>query len=44
MVNWVLASALVEKCGGDSLTEMQRNFDGFVEEQRNRVVTPVSAL
>jgi chorismate synthase len=37
MVRWVLASALVEKCGGDSLKEMQRNFDGFVDEQRTRV-------
>jgi len=37
MVRWVLASALVEKCGGDSLNEMHRNFDGFVAAQRNRI-------
>ncbi|MGH2387948.1 MAG: chorismate synthase [Chloroflexota bacterium] len=37
MVRWVLAAALVEKCGGDSLDEMRRNFDGFVEQQRGRV-------
>ncbi|HXT36854.1 MAG TPA: chorismate synthase, partial [Chloroflexota bacterium] len=41
MVRWVLASALVEKCGGDSLAEMRRNFDGFVAEQRGRVPAPV---
>lgn len=37
MVQWVLAAALVEKCGGDSLREMRRNFDGFVAEQHGRV-------
>jgi chorismate synthase len=40
MVAWVLACALVEKCGGDSLAEMQRNFDGFVHEQRARIPRP----
>jgi hypothetical protein len=37
MVRWVVAAALVDKCGGDSLKEMQRNFEGFIEEQRLRV-------
>ncbi len=37
MVRWVLASALLEKCGGDSLKEMLRNYEGFVDEQRARV-------
>ena len=41
MVRWVVASALVEKCGGDSLAEMRRNFDGFIAEQRGRVPAPV---
>jgi chorismate synthase len=40
MVRWVLASALVEKCGGDSIAEMRRNFEGFVREQRVRVAEP----
>jgi chorismate synthase len=39
MVRWVLACALVEKCGGDALAEMRRNFDGFIDEQKARVVT-----
>jgi chorismate synthase len=49
MVRWVLASALQEKCGGDSLKEMLRNYDGFIDEQRARVPakhvteTPVQA-
>ena len=37
MVRWVLAGALLEKCGGDSLKEMQRNYEGFVGEQQARV-------
>jgi chorismate synthase len=37
MVRWVLAVALQEKCGGDSLKEMLRNYEGFKEEQRLRV-------
>jgi chorismate synthase len=40
MVRWVLACALMEKCGGDSLNEMERNFRGFIDEQRSRVVGP----
>jgi len=34
MVRWVLAAALVEKCGGDSLNEMLRNYREFVGEQQ----------
>jgi hypothetical protein len=29
MVAFVLAQALREKCAGDSLPEMQRNFAGY---------------
>jgi chorismate synthase len=42
MVRWVLASALVEKCGGDSVSEMKRNFLSFVADQKSRV--PSQAL
>jgi chorismate synthase len=42
MVRWVLAAALVEKCGGDSLDEMRRNFTAFQAEQRARVQRPVA--
>ena len=34
MVAIVLASALIEKFGGDSLGEMRRNFDGYMEQVR----------
>lgn len=34
MVAIVLASALIEKFGGDSLREMKRNFDGYMEQVR----------
>jgi chorismate synthase len=34
MVALVLASAMREKFGGDSLTEMRRNFDGYREQLR----------
>ena len=37
MVAYVLAAALLEKCGGDSVAEMRRNFDAFTREQRERV-------
>jgi chorismate synthase len=37
MLRWVIAAALVEKCGGDSLTEMRRNYEGFVAQQRGRI-------
>ncbi len=31
MVALVLADALLEKFGGDSMAELRRNFDGYVE-------------
>jgi chorismate synthase len=42
MVAWSIAAALAEKCGGDNLAEMRRNYDGFVAEQRSRVQTPAA--
>ena len=33
MVAWVLAAALLEKCGGDSLAELRRNMAGFLADQ-----------
>jgi chorismate synthase len=30
MVALALADAMLEKFGGDSLTEMRRNYDGYV--------------
>ncbi len=35
MVAIVLASAMIEKFGGDSLREAKRNFDGYQEQVRN---------
>jgi chorismate synthase len=35
MLAFVLADALLEKTGGDSMDECRRNFDGFMEAQRN---------
>jgi hypothetical protein len=29
-----VARALREKCGGDSLPEMRRNFDGYLKQVR----------
>jgi chorismate synthase len=34
MVAIVIADAALEKFGGDSLTEMKRNFDGYMEQTR----------
>jgi len=34
MVALVLARAMLEKFGGDSLGETRRNFDGYVEQLR----------
>ena len=34
MLAFVLADALLEKTGGDSMPEVRRNFDGFVAAQR----------
>ncbi|MGI9091715.1 MAG: chorismate synthase [Gemmatimonadaceae bacterium] len=36
MAAFVLASAMVEKFGGDSLPEMRRNYDGYLEYLRSR--------
>jgi chorismate synthase len=35
MVAIVLAQAVLEKFGGDSLAETKRNFDGYIEQVRN---------
>jgi chorismate synthase len=35
MVAIVLASAALEKFGGDSLCETKRNFDAYLEQVRN---------
>jgi chorismate synthase len=35
MLAFVLADALLEKTGGDSMEEVKRNFDGFVQAQKN---------
>ena len=35
MVALVLAQAFLEKFGGDSLAETQRNFEGYLEQVRN---------
>jgi chorismate synthase len=32
MLAFVVAQAMVEKFGGDSLGEMRRNFDGYIEQ------------
>lgn len=37
MTAFVLAQALLEKCGGDSLGEVRRNLDGFLAHARTRV-------
>ena len=34
MLAFVLADALLEKTGGDSMEEVKRNFEGFVKAQR----------
>ncbi len=34
MLAFVLADALLEKTGGDSMEECKRNFEGFVHAQR----------
>ena len=35
MVSLVLAGAMIEKFGGDSLGEMKRNYEGYVEQVKN---------
>lgn len=42
MLAFVLANALLEKCGGDSMDEVRRNLDGFVQEQRCRMPATLS--
>jgi chorismate synthase len=37
MLAYVLADALTEKFGGDSLTEVRRNYDGFVSHLTGRL-------
>ena len=34
VVSFVLAQAFLEKFGGDSLTEIQRNYEGYIEQVR----------
>jgi len=35
MVAYVLADALLEKCGGDSMTETKRNYDAYLRQLRD---------
>ena len=35
MVAIVMAKAFLEKCGGDSLGEKKRKFDGYKEQVQN---------
>lgn len=35
MIAYVLAQAMIEKFGGDSLQEMKRNFDGYKQQVRS---------
>src|SRR5262249_59626108 len=35
MLAFVLADALLEKTGGDSMAEVRRNLDGFVADHRH---------
>ena len=46
MVSLVLAQALLEKFGGDALSETKRNFEGYVAQVRARTPTasPVPPL
>jgi chorismate synthase len=37
MVAWVVAAALLEKFGGDSLAETRRNYDGYVAQVARRM-------
>jgi chorismate synthase len=43
MVALVLAEALLEKFGGDSLTETRRNLDGYLARLAERGLTPPAA-
>ncbi len=42
MTAFVLAQALLEKCGGDSLPELRRNLDGFLAQAAARVPNAVA--
>ena len=42
MTAFVLAQALLEKCGGDSLGELRRNLAGYVAQVAGRVSAPAS--
>ena len=37
MLAFVIAQAMIEKFGGDSLGEMRRNFDGYVAQIAKRI-------
>ena len=37
MVTFVVAHALLEKFGGDSLVELRRNFDGYLAQVAGRM-------
>jgi chorismate synthase len=37
MLAFVIAQAMIEKFGGDSLGEMRRNFDGYVDQIAKRI-------
>ncbi|CLR17687.1 chorismate synthase aroF [Mycobacterium tuberculosis] len=39
MVCWVLAEAMLEKFGGDSLAEVQRNLGHYLEQMMGGVVS-----
>ena len=39
MVAWVLAAAMREKFGGDSLAEMKRNYESYLD-QLQRYLAP----
>jgi chorismate synthase len=36
VVAWTLAEAFMEKFGGDSLQEVKRNYEGYIEYLRTR--------
>jgi chorismate synthase len=40
MAAFVLAQALLEKCGGDSLGEVRRNLAGYVAHVAGRIAAP----
>jgi chorismate synthase len=43
MTALVLADALIEKCGGDSLVELERNLAGYLSQVGSRMEGPTSA-